>query len=209
MKTTIKVLSGGFCAVFLFLAFTFSSCGDIKSAFSNGRNFTEAEDVKDLEPVIMEHITPEMEVMKIDFGKAANDASTFSSHKGVASIYYVDPENPKKQKIIDVNLKDGIATENDFWKDREHHRKYTGVKNITGLGCAKIADNVSAAGELLAADSLAYNGVGSYSIEFDSKSGDYKHKFSLERRTGSDARKIYYDEYSFIADAEGNVKPRK
>jgi hypothetical protein len=186
-----------------------SSCGEIKNAFTDGPDFTVAEEISGIEEMLMKHINADMEIINIDFSKADTDVSTFSKNKGKATISYVNPENAKKKLNLDVDLKTGDVTENTLGADREHHRNYTGVKNVTALGCGKIADNIGAAGQLLAADSTAYNGIGSYKIVFDSRRGTYKHEFSLERRTGSDSRMIYYDEYSFVADADGNVKASK
>lgn len=207
MKITFKSTLLTLGSVFLFITFL-SSCSDIKNAISNGKDFTKADDIKDLENMIMDHITSDMAVIKIDFRKADTDASTFSTHKGVANIHYVDPENAKKEKVIAVNLKDGSAAEDEFYNKRENFREYKGVKT-TELGCGKIADNVNAAIQILVSDSISYDGIGSYYIEVNADPAKSKHKFSLEKRTGSDARKVYYDEYNFVADAEGNVKASK
>lgn len=207
MKTTSK---RGLIAttLSLFMLAILASCGEIANAFSNGRDFTKADDVQDLEELIIENITPEMEVIEIVFNKADMDASMFSNSKGLAQIHYVDAENAKKKKVLCVDLKDKTVYEDPSYNEREHFRKYKGVK-VEKLGCAKIADNVNAAINLLAADSLFCSGIGSYSIELDAKPEKIKHKFSLERRTGSGNRQVYYDEYSFVADLEGNVKSRK
>lgn len=207
MKTTLNGKLAVLCSI-LTLSFLFASCGDIANAFSNGRDFTNAEDVKDLDEVIMGYIDPEMQVFEIDFRKADNDAAMFSSSKGLAHIHYVDPDNAKKQKVIAVNLKDGTAYEDTTYSERERYKKYTGIK-VEKLGCAKIADNVNTAIQMLAADSLDYSGIGSYTIELDAKPEKIRHRFTLERRSGSGSRTVYYDEYRFEADLEGNVKQRK
>lgn len=172
------------------------------------RNFTKAEDVRDLDSLIMKHIHHEMNVIEISFIKSDNDNATFSDSKGIVQIHYVDPKNTKKKKVLAIDLKTGDANEDVWYNEQEHFEEYKGVKPAT-LGCTKIADNINTAISMMASDSLDYSGIGSYDIQFGSEPSNIRHKFKIEVQTGSGHRKVIYDEYSFIADLNGNVQPSK
>lgn len=206
MKITVK---SGLVAVtfFVLTLIILVSCSEITNIFSDGRNFTKVEEIQDLEELITGNINPEMDVIEVVFRKAESDVAMFSNSKGIAQIHFVDSENAKKKRVLCINLKDNSVYEDTMYNEREHVRAYKGAK-VEKLGCAKIADNINAAINILAADSLSCDGLGTYTIVLDAKPEKIKHKFSLERRTGGSNRQVFYDEYSFIADLEGNVKSK-
>lgn len=185
------------------------SCKETTTTILPGeRNFTKTEDVRDLDSLIMKHIKHEMNVIEISFKKSDNNDSAFSDSKGIVQIHYVDPENTKKKKVLAIDLKTGNTSEDTWYNEQEHFKEYTGIKP-TILGCNKIADNINAAISMMASDSLNYSGIGNYDILLDPEPAKIRHKFKIEIQTGADNRKVMYDEYSFIADLDGNVQPSK
>lgn len=185
-------------------------CKDIVSVFNDGRNFTKEKDIQDLEELIKKNVTPEMEILEIFFRKADSDVSTYSFSRGLAEILFVNSENTKKRRLITIDLKENKAFEDTtaFYYTSVNHRPYKGIKNVTKLGCEKIAANVNSAIAMLAADSLSADGIGTYSIIFHNNPEKIEHRFTIERHTGSDSSHNYYDEYTFKADLDGNLDPQ-
>lgn len=195
-------------SISLFFVATQTSCSDISNAFSYGRDFTKSEDVQDLEKLILDNITPEMEVIKIEFKKADNDEALFSFSKGIAEILYVNPKNAKKAIIINIDLKENkVRTDTaDSYYGKEFARRHRGVKNIQKLGCEKIANNINAAIEMMTAEDISCHGIGSYEIKPNATTDKTVHRFSLEQRGGQANRvTVNYNEYKFEADMEGNI----
>lgn len=193
------------------IIFLFMACGETKKPFDKekGVDFTETDNLQYLDSMIMEYINPDMEVIEIDFRAADTDDDTFSIGKGKAIVFYVDPQNNKKRKAIIIDLKDGTSKEDTTYNATENSKKYKGHKIAVMNCCSMIANNINKAMEILDADDISVDGIGTYTITLHNKPNKVKHKFSLKKRTGSVDRRVYYDEYRFEADGKGKVKKLK
>jgi hypothetical protein len=199
---------------FLFAAFLCViavSCNDLKNTFSSGINFTEPEEVAQLNDLLNKHITEGMVVQKIKFDYSQS-SSGFSNCKDGATIIYVDPEDNTKLHGIEVNLKTGEFGP-DTWLE-EHpssiKREQKGVQ-LNEFDFSKIATVANAAVQALKDENVESNGIGTFEIDFYAgNADDYAYVFKLQHRTGRTQQgrtsHITYDEYSFKADKDGNLK---
>ena len=186
------------------------SCNELKNTFSSGINLTNSEEVKALNELVNKAITPDMVVNKISFSYSERNSS-FSFCKDEATITYIDPDNDKVVHGIDVNLKTGDFAQNEFME-----RKMKGVRGQKGVKLenfdfTKISDIVNAAIQELQKENISVDGIGSFSIDFNSGDPEkMKYQFDLQDKTGSQqmGRRIQYNynEYSFTADKDGNLK---
>jgi len=185
------------------------SCRDSKSVF--GINFTKPDDVKALNELINKVIPPDMVVEEIEF-TYSESSSSFSFHKDGAHIIYVDPENNKRLRGIEVNLKTGETGPVQWMEDRP--RTYTWVQKGTKLDnfdFSNIADMVNSAVQSMREDSISTAGLGSFSIDFSSGNPEkIMYKFNIQHRTGTQqygrSVQYQYEEYEFKVDKDGNFK---
>jgi len=203
MKTFKQIFSMALTAVLG--AAVFVSC----STFSSGINFTKPEETKKLNDLISKAITPDMLVQSISF--TYSNSSSFSLCKDKGEIIYVDPDNNTNVKGIDVDLKTGECSENQWYK--EHPRSGSMVQkgvNLNDFDFSKIADVVNAAVKVLGDEKITTNGIGSFAINFGwGDINQTKYVFTLQHRTGSQqigrTVRYTYNEYDFKADKDGNL----
>jgi hypothetical protein len=188
------------------------SCKDLKDAFSSGINFTNAEEVQQLNEILHNAIPDDMVVHDISFSYSLSNSS-FSFCKDEATVTYVDPDDKTLDHGLVINLKTG-ETKPDTWKE-EHRssirRELKGV-SVKDVDFSVIAGYVNKAIEQLNTEkNIQPNGLGSFRISFDSgKLDDYKYSFAIQHRTGSTrsgrTERISYDEYDFNVKQDGTFK---
>lgn len=210
MKVLQKTIFG--CLSVVLVTATLVSCNDFKSAFGSGINFTKPEDMKTLNEMLGKAIKPDMIVQEIRF-VYSNGNEGFSDCKDKAVITYVDADDNKVVHAIDVDLKTGDFSLNKWLEDHPRNTRTSRVEKgvkLEKFDFSKIADMVNAAGEMMKAEGIEPNGIGSFSIDFGA--GDISettYRFKMQHRTGlqQNGRRIeyQYNEYDFKADIDGNL----
>lgn len=190
----------------LLLVFTVSSC----SLLSDGVNFTEVESAKEVNELLKKNIPADMLVYEIDFS-FSRSSSSFSFMKDGITIIYVDPET-NKLSGIDIDVKSGDVTQNSFYErtspsPSKSFKGYTPVEvDVTTM----INSIVEAINFLYEEEEIQTSGLGNCEIKFGNTPADVVYKFSTQTKTGSTTSgrrtQVSYDEYSFKADAEGNIE---
>lgn len=197
----ISILSG------LALLFSVSSC----NILSDGENFTEVESAEKINNLINKNITPDMLVYEIDFS-FTRSSSSFSFMKDGITIVYVNPENEGKLSGIDIDIKTGEAKPSSFYErtslsPTKSFKGYTPVEvDVTTM----IQSIIDAINFLYEEEGIETSGLGHCEIKFGNTPSDIVYKFKTQTRTGSTSTgrrtQVHYDEYPFVADAEGNIE---
>lgn len=195
------------------------SCKEMKDVFSSGIDFTKPEEVKTLNEMVNKAIPKDVLVQRITFSNTGS-SSSFSVSKDKANIFYIDPEDNKTVREINVNLKTGESSLNkstnelDFDLPKAIAQKQNGGVKLENFDFSKIPVMVNAAAQALEKKELSTDGIGSFGIDF--RSGDLastKYTFSLQHQTGSRrvGKRIQYNynEYNFSADKDGNLDSSK
>ena len=186
----------------------FCSCEG--GVFDNGVKFTDPKEVATLPAILEKHIDPEDMITKIQFRKGDSDPSNFSFDKGKIEIYYVDPEDSKKEIFYMVDVKKNEAYVEE-WSEKLSYPMYNkkGYKDVkvSTLGCERIAEFVNAAIEIMAAENIDADGLGIYAIYPHSDPEKVKHEFTIEHISGGGSRTINYVDYSFkVSLKDGKLK---
>ena len=204
MKFDLKLRAASALSA-LVLFFTVSSCDSL----SSGVNFTDVKNSQKINELLMKHITPDMLVYKVEFDHSES-SSEFSFNKDEITIVYVDSENVSKLNGIDINIKSGDATPNSFYEKKVviSAVKYKGYK-VENIDITPMILAINEGIKELEGEDIKSDGLGSCSVKFGADPSQTMYEFNVQCKTGTESRgrrtQVNYDEWSFEADAEGNL----
>ncbi len=189
------------------VAVTLNSCDAISRVDLKDQKSVD----KMLPSKIEKHIDPQSTVFEIMLGTT----SDFSTEMDVATVEFLSPgatepqsfsitipgnQKPREGKIINVGI------------NKKEFKPETGIK-LSDVDFSKIASNVAKATEMLKVVSRPVDGISSYTIKMDGKPENTVHSFNVRSKENTElgsqhgraALVTNYYEFSFTADAEGNV----
>lgn len=205
MKKNLKSFAA-FCLLAA-VALTHASCGIF------GVEMTDQASIdKYLRKGIEKHVDKDARITYIRLG----DTGDFVKSLGTVSMDAFDPNEGDKLKsyVFDVgnnqpaNIRDAIAGGKLNKVSIELARK------LEDFDFSKIASNVNAGVKMIEEGGYAYDGIASYIMNVDPKTGEVKHTFSLESKMGTEmgtqngraALVTNYIKTDFYVDENGEVQ---
>lgn len=200
-----NIFSKGSTTLFILVAIVFlgTSCGG-PSRF----DLKDTNGMKQVGEIIGKHITEDMIVHTIDLKNS--DSKSFTPYIDKALLVYVDAEKPQKLHGLDIDLKTGEATVNNFYESKSTSKniKYKGLNMPADFDFSTVATAVNKAYEAAKEEDYKIDGVGTVTISFsDGKLNKANMYFKLQHITGTtyqgSVKRISYEEARFKADLEG------
>lgn len=203
MKNPLIKLLGALCAI-VAVTLMMTSCGD-----PDDYDLQNVEQMKKAGEIVKEWITEDMQLTRINFKNS--DSKSFNFRVDEANIVYVDPEDPKKLAGLNIDLKTGEATTDEFYSSKPAGmRANKGSSLPADFDFAAIATAVNAGLALAAEEEYTIDGIGTYSIIFYGGNTEATMNFSMRHITGTTRtgriKRTSYEEVNISTNLQGEIK---